>query len=223
MYVDFNLSHEEIWRQTRGNHRLGIHKLIREGLEVTFNDSDLFDEYIIYLQKMKRVGAKEFYCFSGAYFEDLFSTHGEKFNLVCVLSPSGEIACGGLFSAYNGIIQVIFSGTHESYLRFSPSKLMIDFLRCWGMDHNFKLLHLGGGVGASTDQLLHFKADFSCLRGAYSTLRVVFDHELYRELNQNVQNLNNLECDDNGYSPLYRKPFYLRMTVGEGNAKTQSR
>lgn len=210
VYIDLSLSNEEVWRQTRKNHRVGIHKLVREGFEVVINEFDYLYEFTdIYRKTMERVGSKELYLFSDLYFDDLLLALEGKMNLVCVLAPSGEIASGGLFSNYQDIIEFHLAGTNDKYLKYAPTKLMFDFVRRWGQDNSCKTFHLGGGVGASSDQLLHFKSGFSRLRGAFHTLRVVFDPEKYRKLTQKDPVDATSEPDgDDQYFPLYRKHFH---------------
>src|SRR5215210_4488324 len=73
VFVDLNLSSEEIWRQTRANHRSGINKAKREGHVVYIDEHwEEFDTFIdIYGETMRRLGASAFYHFSRAYFVEL--------------------------------------------------------------------------------------------------------------------------------------------------------
>lgn len=188
--IDLTLPNEEIWRQTRKNHRTGISKLLRGGFEAKINDWSLFDEFkMIYRETMRRVGAVDYYHFSDAYFEGLKQALQEKLSLCAVLAPTGEVAAAGLFTTCNGLVEFHLAGTTEKYFSWAPTKLMFDFVRRWAKDLGHSVFHLGGGVGAEADPLYHFKAGFSEHRRRFHTLRVVQAPNRYNELCDRARSL----------------------------------
>lgn len=181
--IDLSLPNEEIWHQTRKNHRTGIHKLLRSGFEATINDWSRFDEFkAVYRETMHRVGAEDYYHFSDAYFEGLKQALQEKLSLCSILAPNGDVAAAGLFTIYNGLVEFHLAGTAEKYLSWAPTKLMFDFVRRWAKDLGNRMFHLGGGVGGEADPLYHFKAGFSEQRRTFQTLRLVLARRRYDEL-----------------------------------------
>ncbi|WP_221249193.1 GNAT family N-acetyltransferase [Desulfuromonas versatilis] len=183
VFIDLLQSSEEIWRQTRKNHRTDINKLLRTGFEALINDWSLARDFKrVYRQTMQRVGATDYYQFSDAYFDGLKEALSEKLNLCSVLSPTGEVAAAGLFTTCKGIVEFHLAGTEEKYLSHAPTKLMFDFVRRWGKDLGSEVFHLGGGVGGEIDPLYHFKAGFSKFRSPFFTLRLVQDAQGYQEL-----------------------------------------
>jgi len=208
VYIDLRFSLDELWIQTRHNHRRDIRKLIRAGFHVTMNNWHSFDRFInLYMQTMKRVNASKFYLFPYDYFIDLKTALEDKIHLCFVISPDDDIAAGGLFSEEDGIVQYHLGATSSKYLREAPSKLMFDFMRKWAKERNNKNFHLGGGVGGnSDDSLFRFKAGFSNLRSNFYTYRIITNDYEYNILYEMWKKINKIDKDfDCNFFPIYRK------------------
>lgn len=180
--INLELNEEEIWRQTRNDHRNKINWCKRAGMEakiVLFKDY-LQDFIAIYEETMNRVGANDSYYFDYDYFMRL-SNLDDKIHL-CIVEWQGQIACAGLFTECCGIVQFHLSGTKNQFLKQAPSKLMLDYVRYWGKKRGNKIFHLGGGVGSAKDSLYEFKAGFSKITQAFTTLRLITNEEKYRYL-----------------------------------------
>lgn len=206
--IDLRLSEENMWKQTRENHRRTIKNLHRSGFTVGIDNWDYLEDFIhIYRATMERLGADDFYYFTNEYFYDLKSCLGDLLHLCVVLSPGGEVASGGLFIAGNtGIVEYHLGGTNEMYLKEAPSKLMFDFVRRWAKHAGCDLFHLGGGLGGRSDMLFRFKAGFSKIQRDFYTLRLVFDSTSYSNLNQAWQNRSGEVVDTmSDFFPLYRR------------------
>lgn len=207
VYVDLSLPVKELWSQTRPNHKSGINKLIRSGFEVKMNDWNFYDFFInIYNDTMKRLSAREFYFFSKDYFYELRSILAQNLHLCTVLSPEGEVAAAGLFTAKCGIVEYHLGGTNSKYLKQAPSKLMFHFVREWAKERGHKYLHLGGGVGGKEDSLFHFKAGFSKLKADFYTYRMIIDKEKYDLLVNTWKEKYKVTDYDEQFFPLYRYP-----------------
>ena len=131
---------------------------------------------------MRRLDASPFYFFDDDYFRGCRRLAGNGMHLCSVLSPSGEVAAAGLFTAAGRIVQYHLSGTAATYSRLAPDKLMLDAVRWWAKDQGFARFHLGGGVGGVSQSLFHFKAGFSDLRAEFHTWRLVFDAAKHERL-----------------------------------------
>lgn len=208
--IDLTLSEEEMWSQTRRNHRQNIKKLNRAGYEVKMDDWTYFEDFIrIYRSTMTRADAEDFYFFSDEYFFDFKTFLKERLHLCVVLSPDSEVAAGGLFTeGGEGIVECPFAGTCEKYLKEAPAKLMFDFARRWAKKSGFKMLHLGGGVGGNSDSLFKFKTGFSNLCYEFHTFRLVIDPPKYSKLNQNWERFSGEgRPSDCAFFPAYRKTY----------------
>ena len=205
--IDLTLSPEEIWRQTRSNHRRRITGAKREG-HIVYIDEDWkeLNTFIdIYTQTMCRVGALDSYYFSKYYFTKLRQILNNRLHL-CIVRVGGEVAGAGLFTEVCGIVQYHLGGTVEEHITNQPTKIMFDFVRYWAKARGNHVLHLGGGVEGRRDSLLHFKAGFSKLRKPFYSWRVVADRRAYSALVERWESRYGVKSDGpQGFFPAYRK------------------
>jgi len=203
--IDLTLPIEELWVQTRLNHRRDIARAVRLGYVARMDEDWQHLEAFkhLYWATMARRSATPFYFFEDAYFDRLRDALGENLHL-CVVEKDGVIAAVGLFVETNGIVQYHLSGTGDAFRTVQPTKLMMHFVRGWAKDRGNQVLHLGGGVGGDSDSLLQFKIGFSPLRHTFNTLRMVTDEPEYDRLVAARDPL----LDPNarsGFFPLYRQ------------------
>ena len=205
VYVDVTKPREEIWRQTREDHRSDIRKLGRLGFSAVMDDWSLFDSFItLYHDTMRRVGARHDYLFSREYFDRFKLILGDHVHLCCVLSPDGQVACGGTYVDCNGIVQGHLAGTATAFLSLAPSKLMQDCVRSWAKVSGHRVFHLGGGVGGARDSLFEFKAGFSKERAEFYTYRMVLDEWKQQSLIDLAHRQNGRQDISSEFFPLYR-------------------
>ncbi|GET41768.1 GNAT family N-acetyltransferase [Microseira wollei] len=211
VYIDLSLSIEEIEAQIRKDHKKDIRKLMREGFQAKINDWSFYEEFVaIYRKTMQRLSASEFYMFSESYFADLRASLGDRLNLCTILSPSGEVASGILFTAINGIVQTYLSGTSDKYFCQAPSKLEIDAITRWAKENGNSILHLGGGLGARSDSLFYFKSGFSNFRANFHTYRTILSEEKYAKLMHICENNYGPVGDCHDFFPAYRNPYFSK-------------
>ncbi|ACC81011.1 hypothetical protein [Nostoc punctiforme] len=181
--VDLRLSN--LWTHTRKGHRSTINKCKRLGMiarMVPFQD--YLDEFVaIYEETMKRVNATTgYYSFNSEYFTQMNDLLGVSLHL-CIVEHEHQIACVGLYTECCGIVQSTLGGTRNQFVHLSPGSLETDYARYWAQKRGNEFLHLGGGVGSSTEDSLYiFKAGFSQLTHKFLTLRLIIDEEKYYKL-----------------------------------------
>jgi hypothetical protein len=207
VYVDLSKSADDIWRQTRANHRRDIRKLDRLGFRVALDDWSLFEAFLrLYDMTMRRVGARPDYLFSREYFQELRATLGSHLHLCTVLSKEDEVASAGTYVDWDGIVQFHLAGNETKYLSLAPSKLMQHFMCGWAKETSNSVFHLGGGVGGVEDSLFEFKAGFSKQRADFFTYRIVLDEEknalLSRAAEAQMKDARDVAPD---FFPVYRK------------------
>ncbi|MGD0042421.1 MAG: GNAT family N-acetyltransferase, partial [Isosphaeraceae bacterium] len=205
--IDLMLPREEIWRQTRCNHRRDIQKT-EIGNCVTLIDNSKFDEFIsIYYETMNRREARDYYYFDSGYFEDLRTALDGRLHLG-VVKVEGRVACAGLFTEVCGIVQYHLSGTRGEFLKRHPLKALINFVRYWAKDRGNRVFHLGGGLGGRRDTLFEFKAGFSHARHPFYTWRIIIDEPAYSALVGRWESLAGIQADEpEGFFPAYRKSY----------------
>jgi len=204
--IDLSLSSEELWRQTRQDHRHGIRKSMRLGYTARIDESwAAFKAFVsIYQQSMVRLGAEPFWQLSQTYFEDLRDSLDGRLHLL-VAEADGEVAGAALLTEVDGIVEYHLAGTADAHVHASPSKLIVDFARQWAKARGNRCLHLGGSLRRD-DSLILFKAGFSPLRHPVCSWRLVVDSPAYRTLTERSQPQQNSPPDPlDGYFPAYRK------------------
>ena len=204
--IDLHQTVEQMWTQTRADHRNQINRALRLGhrayIDTDWRQYGAFQS--IYRSTMRRVGASEYYLFDAAYFAGLRASLGDRIHL-CVVEIEGAVAGAGLFVETAGLVQYHLSATDEAFIGDRPTKLMLHFARGWARERGNARLHLGGGVGGQSDSLFDFKAGFSRERHPYHTLRLVTDPARYGELVR-ARHPSADPTDLSGYFPGYRAP-----------------
>jgi hypothetical protein len=211
--LDLTVTPEEMWQQTRENHRRGIRRAEKAGysveIDIGFQQLEAF--HVIYGQTMRRVGAGRSYSFSLNYFRALKERLAGTMHL-CVVRHGSEVACGGLFSETCGVVQYHLGGTRDEHLGHQPSKLMFHFIRGWARQRGNTALVLGAGVGGRNDELYHFKAGFSRLSAPFRTWRLIADARAYSRLVDEWERRHQAAADaSDGFFPAYRKALFCQV------------
>ena len=204
--IDLTLPEEELWKQTRPNHRTQINRAMRAGRVAAFDDKwTRFDAFKrLYSMTMSHVSASSYYFFDEGYFDDLRDALGDRIHL-CVVGADQSIAVAGLFVETDGIVQYHLSGSDPAFAREGLTKLMFHHVRSWAKARGNRHFHLGGGVGGADDPLLHFKAGFSPLRRPFHTLRAILDEREYaRHVQAHAAEIGSSLSA--GFFPAYRAP-----------------
>ena len=130
--IDLTLPTEELWAQTRLDHRRDITRAVRLGYVARMDEDWRHLESFkhLYRATMARRSAAPFYFFEDAYFDGLRDALGESLHL-CVVEKDGVIAAAGLFVETNGIVQYHLSGMGDAFRMVQPTKLMMHFVRGW--------------------------------------------------------------------------------------------
>ncbi len=177
---DLDRSLDELWQQTRRNHRTKIAKLKKSGFTVRMVPIDLYlDRFIdIYHETMYRVNASSNYFFEKSYFDALVSALGNRIYL-CVVELEDKIAAAMLVTEFSGIVQYHLGGTKTEFLPQSPNTILFSYIIEWGKNRYNRYLNLGGGLGGQQDSLYHFKAGFSKQTKTFATIGSIVDRERY--------------------------------------------
>lgn len=179
--MDLTVSVEQMWRQTRSDHRNHINRARRDGTRVVFDDWNRLGEWVdVYHDNMRRVGATSYYFFTREHLEELHDAVGDHMHLAIALEGD-EVVGGNTFFEYDGIATGYVSSTRRARNRYAD-ELLYDEVRRWCKSRGNTIFHLGGGKGGGNDSLFSYKAGFSPSRHPFHTWRVVTDPDAYREL-----------------------------------------
>jgi lipid II:glycine glycyltransferase (peptidoglycan interpeptide bridge formation enzyme) len=207
-YIDLRKPLDEIWAQTRPNHRRDIARLIRLGYVVQMDDWSAYSTFRrVYRMTMRRRSAAKSYYLSDRYFDELHEKLADHLHLCIVRAPTGEVAAGGLFVFAADVADYHLGGTADGHLRRAPSKLMFDFARRWAKQRGASILNLGGGIGGSPGSLEHFKKGFTRAGARRFTARFIFDEESYIQLTAAARNHGLVDESPDAFFPAYRQVY----------------
>lgn len=179
--MDLTVSLEEMWRQTRSDHRNHINRARRDGTRIVFDDWDRLGEWVdVYHDNMRRVGATSYYFFTREHLAAMHDAVGDRMHLAVALEGD-EVVGGNTFFEHEGIATGYVSSTRRAPRRYAD-ELLYDEVRRWCKERGDTVFHLGGGKGGCNDSLFSYKAGFSPSRHPFHTWRVVTDPSAYREL-----------------------------------------
>nr|WP_221378110.1 GNAT family N-acetyltransferase [Actinoplanes polyasparticus] len=179
--MDLTVSLDEMWKQTRSDHRNHINRARRAGTEVVFDDWGRLDEWVaVYHDNMRRVGASDYYFFSREHLAAVHDAMGDRMHLAVALED-GEVVGGNTFFEHHGIATGYVSSTRRAPKRYAD-ELLYDEVRRWCKTRGDTVFHLGGGKGGEQDSLFSYKAGFSPRRHPFHTWRVVSDRMAYEDL-----------------------------------------
>ena len=179
--MDLTVDVEEMWRQTRSDHRNHINRARRAGTRVVFDDWSRLGEWVdVYHDNMRRVGAASYYFFTREHLTELHERVGDRMHLAVAIEGD-EVVGGNTFFTYDGIATGYVSSTRRARNRYAD-ELLYDEVRRWCKNRGDRIFHLGGGKGGSDDSLFSYKAGFSPGRHPFHTWRVVTDDAAYAGL-----------------------------------------
>ncbi|MFI5896637.1 GNAT family N-acetyltransferase [Actinoplanes sp. NPDC051513] len=179
--MDLTVSLDEMWSQTRSDHRNHINRARRAGTKVVFDDWDRLAEWVgVYHDNMRRVGASDYYFFTYEHLSALHDAVGDRMHLAVALEGD-EVVGGNTFFEHDGIATGYVSSTRRARGRYAD-EMLYDEVRRFCKARGGAVFHLGGGKGGGNDSLFSYKSGFSPSRHAFHTWRVVTDPEAYQKL-----------------------------------------
>ena len=200
--MDLTVDTDQMWRDTRADHRNHINRARRAGTRVVFDDWTRLAEWVaVYHDNMRRVGASPYYFFTTGHLAALRDAVGDHMHLAVALEGD-EVVGGNTFFEYDRIATGYVSSTRRARHRYAD-ELLYDEVRRWCRQRGDTVFHLGGGKGGSNDSLFTYKAGFSPRRHAFHTWRVVADPAAYLELTRTAHPAAD-PADMSGTFPPYR-------------------
>jgi Acetyltransferase (GNAT) domain len=197
VYLDLEAIAADPVASFRADHRRGIRILAREAFTAQAGRWDLYPDFsTIYAENMRRVGAAPSLQFADEYFSSLRGLLPQNTRYLTVTSPSGELAAAAILFTCGDFAQYHLSATSDAFLKDAPVKALFPLMVKESLDAGAKWLHLGGGVGGSSDSLFEFKRGFSKLYADFFTYRVVLDETVYNRLGG--------QTAPDGFFPAYR-------------------
>lgn len=205
--VNLENSFESISKSYSSGHRYDIRKSLKNESITVIDDLsfECFESFIeIYTETMNLLEASDFYFFDKSYFDNLKEKLGNSLKLIVVKLDNSVIGAS-LFMLHNNIIQYHLSGTTSQGRSYQPSKLILNYMIEWGIENNYKYLHLGGGVGSEKDHLYAFKKRFGATDFEFCTVRMITNKDMYEDLCKALKYSEDEINNTFDFFPLYRK------------------
>lgn len=204
VWIDLAPSVEDQRKTCRKSHRYELRKAWRNGVSAVHDERfAALDTFVqIYDQRMAALNASAGYFFSANYYRGLVDELGAGIRLVHAMLDD-KIIGSSLFFLCGAGIQYHLSGTLEGYESYSPTRVILESMREWGTQNNYRWLHLGGGVNSAEDSLFRFKAGFSPNTAQYRVGKFVVDEARYGELCR-LRNATGSEAAKSEFFPAYR-------------------
>lgn len=180
VWIDLTQNIDSIWmNHISTQNRNTIRKCIKNNLVVTISEN--YDEFMdIYNETMRKVGADSFYLFD----EDYYNLMKGKPNYILFnVNESGSIIAAAIFMGYGDYFHYHLSGSRKEALNQSPNNLLLWEAINYAKNHNYKKMHLGGGLTDSTeDNLFRFKSKFSKEYADFYIGKRVHNPDVYNRL-----------------------------------------
>ena len=158
--VDLTLSADKLMSQIRKDHSQDIRSLYKNGYIVRYNQWDIDYPIFIrmYYETMQRLYANDIYFFSEDYFDRLKKLLEDKLEIGVAINANGEIVGGALFTFFGDLVQYHLSATADAHVKVASMKLILSEMIQRAKLKDYKVFHLGGGLGSRRDLLYSFKA-----------------------------------------------------------------
>lgn len=164
-------------------HRYEIRRLREAGCVVTTDRGLRFLEefHALYTATMKRLNAGPTYFYSQRYLEALMTaSHFET--RIFKATYQGKVCAMAMFVKCGRIVQYHLSCSEAGHTKYPATKLLIDEACRWSFSADCDWLHLGGGVGATQDELFKFKAGFGGVQVPFNLWKCIFRDDDYADL-----------------------------------------
>lgn len=183
--ITINLeSPEQIWTDFHGKNRNVIRKAIKSGVEIYWGRSpELFDKFIkMYDQTMDRDSARDYYYFNKDFYNSILNDL--KYNaMIFYAMYENEIISMSIILYSNNQLHYHLSASNREFQRLAPTNLLLYEVAKWGFENGYNTFHLGGGLGASEDNLYKFKKAFNRYEDTNFFIgKKIFNKKIYNDL-----------------------------------------
>ncbi|MFH1115229.1 MAG: GNAT family N-acetyltransferase [Pseudomonadota bacterium] len=182
--LKLNVTEDELWANYSSVHKRNVRKAMRSKLTCgQMNLSQGIDQFRgLYLQTMARLGAPQYYNFSGAYFDSLVTLMSDR-SRVFVVKLANRIVAAGIFLLHRPVLHYHLGGSDVDHLELRPNNLLFHEVALWGLHNGYHQLHLGGGrTPDAEDGLFRFKAGIGHGRLGFCTARRIHNRPVYDHL-----------------------------------------
>lgn len=201
-------SEDIIYNNIKSKDRNAIRKAIKNGITIKHTDDpSKLDEFrIIYNATMNKDNALDYYYFEPEFYKSIVADLKGHWNLFYAIYHE-KIIAASIMLFCNGRIHYHLSGSVYKYRNLNATNLILYEAALYGARNNYRILHLGGGVGSGKDSLFNFKKTFNKDPDGelqFSISKDCFDYETYLKLIELRKRTDLSFNADSDYFPTYR-------------------
>ena len=199
-------SKETIWQNITSKNRNTIRRAQKCGIVIHHKQEryflSIFNE--IYNSTRRKDNAEEYYYFEDAFYDSIHSDLKNNYELFYA-EIDGKIIAMAIILFANRKMHYHLSGSLVEYRNLNPTNLLLYEVACWGAEQGFETFHLGGGLGASKDNLYNFKAAFHrYAANQFSISKMIYNQGVYDYLvNERIKESDSFDTGSH-FFPLYR-------------------
>ena len=191
--LDLTKEIDDIWmNQISTQNRNVIRKCVKNNLKVVRSE-DYQEFESIYLETMKKVGAKEFYSFNANYFNKIKE---DKNCILLAVVHDEKMIAAAVFMGYGDYFHYHLSGSRQDALYLSPNNILLWEAIKFAKNSGYKTMHFGGGLSDSLeDTLFKFKSRFSQKYADFYIGKRVHNQTIYDKLIASWEKEHNRKAD----------------------------
>lgn len=193
-YSTFDDYLKDTHKDNKKGYKLAIKKkLIFKKEEYTQNNLNKF--LIIYNSTMKKLNASNYYYFSDEYYQSFFNFDDNVFFANIYIDD--VLISSSIIFKYDSFIHYHLGGSLLEHRNLRPNNLLHCEVIRFGIENNFKLYHLGGGL-YDDDTLYTFKNKIGDTKYNYTIYKNILNTEVYNKIKNSYDNAES-------YFPIHRK------------------
>lgn len=179
VYVNLNLSEDQIMKDYKANVRYGIRRAERENLKCGIREKSIENIKIFqngYQKAMDILNASTFLYFNDQYFESLVNCECSK--LATVMDANGKTVAASIMLIFQQIAYYHLSWFDREYANKCPMNYLLHFMIMWAKRNGCEVMHIAGG----NDRLKKFKSGYSDTRIDYYIANKICNEKKYQTL-----------------------------------------
>lgn len=204
--ISVDISDKEIiWNNITSKNRNVIRKAEKNGVIIKYGKSSelLIKFKEIYEETMRNDHAEDYYFFKESFYNSIAKDLKDNY-IIFYAEYDNKIVSMAIIIFTNYFLHYHLSGSIYEYRHVAPSNLLLYKAALWGCENGLKEFHLGGGIGATEDNLYKFKAAFNRnSNNSFSIGRLIVDDQKYWDLVQYRRQTSEINLNTS-FFPLYR-------------------
>lgn len=192
-----NLTLEKYLNNTHKDNKRGYKISNKNNLKFkmeNLNEKNISDFINIYNKTMSNLHSEKYYYFNEKYFNSLIKMNKYIF-LASVYFKENIIACCIIFK-YKKYIHYHLGGSLIEFRKLRPNNFIHIKIIEYGINNNYELYHLGGGL-KDNDDLYMFKKKIANVNFLYTIYKNVLNNNIYNDISKIYKQVD--------YFPIHRK------------------